>query len=61
MEIDYLNKSVIRTQEAITLSDPSEFSNYAMYGKRVRCNVDDNGRILAFYGDVNYKDDGSNG
>jgi len=32
-----------------------------MYGGRVRCNVSDNGTITAFYGDANYKDDGSNG
>jgi hypothetical protein len=32
-----------------------------MYGGRMRCNVTDNGTITAFYGDSNYKEDGSNG
>jgi len=32
-----------------------------MFGGRMRCNVADNGTITAFYGDMNYKEDGSNG
>ena len=32
-----------------------------MYGGRKRCNVLDDGTITAYYGDVNYKEDGSNG
>jgi len=29
--------------------------------KRMRCNVADDGTITAFYGDNNYREDGSNG
>ena len=57
LNIDYENKSVGRTQEATSNTD---FSTYSMY-KRMRCNVADNGTITAFYGDNNYKEDGSNG
>lgn len=56
--IDYENKSIDRTQEA---TNSTNFSNYAMYGGRKRCNVNDSGEITAFYGDNNYKEDGTNG
>jgi len=32
-----------------------------MYGGRKVCNVADDGTILAWYGDSNFKEDGSNG
>jgi hypothetical protein len=58
LEIDYSNKSYTRAQEA---TNNTNFNDYRMYGGRVRCNVSDNGTITAFYGDSNYRDDGSNG
>lgn len=61
LEIDYENKSFSRTQEAKGKSAGSDFNSYSMYGGRMRCNVADNGIILAFYGDNSYRDDGSNG
>lgn len=61
LEIDYLNNLYIRTQEASTLNMGTDFDKYPMYGGRMRCNVADNGTITAFYGDSNYRDDGSNG
>ena len=54
LEIDYENKSFIRTQEAAGKQMGSDFDNYPMYGGRRRCIVDDNGAIIAFYGDQNY-------
>lgn len=57
LEIDYDNKSCTRLAKAAT----EDFDQYLMYGGRTRCNVDDNGAITAFYGDSNYRDDGSNG
>ena len=56
--IDYENKSISRSQEATA---DTNFGDYIMYDGRKRCNVSDDGRITAFYGDANYKDDGSNG
>ena len=38
-----------------------DFNKFAMYGGRTRCNVSDDGTITAFYGQSNYKEDGSNG
>ena len=61
LEIDYENKSNTRTQEATYLTMGTDFNKYSMYGGRMRCNVADNGTITAFYGDNNYKEDGSNG
>ena len=56
--IDYENKSINRTQEA---TGSTNFNSYLMYSGRKRCNVADDGSITAFYGDDNYRDDGSNG
>ena len=61
LEIDYANKTYSRVQEAAELTMGSDFDSYPMYGGRRRCNVLDNGTITAFYGDENYKEDGSNG
>ena len=61
LNIDYQNKTYTRTQEAINLSMGADFNSYSMYGGRMRCNVSDNGTITAFYGDNNYKEDGTNG
>ena len=61
LQIDYANKSFIRIQDAESKNPGTDFDSYAMYGGRMRCNVADDGTINAFYGDINYKDDGSNG
>lgn len=61
IEVDYENKAVTRTQDAASYSMGHDFDTYTMYGGRMRCNVADDGFINAFYGDENYKDDGSNG
>ena len=59
--VDYENKLVERSQEAVNLAMGADFDHYIMYGGRMRCNVADDGRILAFYGDEGFADDGSNG
>ena len=61
IEIDYDNKTVKRTQQATNKEMGTDFNSYSMYGGRMRCNVADNGTITAFYGDSNYREDGSNG
>lgn len=61
MELDYENKSYTRTQEAKTYNAGVSYNKYEMYGGRMRCNVADDGTITAWYGDDNYRDDGSNG
>lgn len=61
IEVDYNNRSIARIQDAINYSRGSDFDSYTMYGGRKRCNVANDGTITAFYGDANYKEDGSNG
>lgn len=59
--VDYENKTFTRLAGAVGLSAGSDFDKWKMYGGRKRCNVADDGTILAYYGDANYKEDGSNG
>lgn len=61
LDLDYENKIYIRTQESTNYSAGAEFNKYSMFGGRMRCNVNDSGAIVAWYGDNDYRDDGSNG
>lgn len=61
LNIDYVNKTTKRTQEAKNLNKGSDFDKYQMYGGRKRCIVNREGRIIAWYGDNNYIEDGSLG
>lgn len=61
MELDYENKIYTRTQDGKTLQAGADYNKYPMFGGRKRCNVADDGTITAWYGDSNYRDDGSNG
>jgi hypothetical protein len=61
VEIDYDNKTVERIQSAIGLNAGQDFNAYPMFGGRRRCIVNDDGEIVAFYGDQNYIEDGSIG
>lgn len=61
LTIDYENKSFERTQDASSYTQGADFNKYSMFGGRMRCNVDNDGSITAFYGDSNYTEDGSNG
>jgi hypothetical protein len=61
LDINYTTSTYTRTYDAIGKIFGTSFDIYTMYGGRVRCNVSDNGEITAFYGDNNYRDDGSNG
>ena len=61
LTIDYENRTFERTQEAIQYTPGADFEKYPMYGGRKRCNVNLDGKILAWYGEPTYKDDGSNG
>lgn len=59
--VDYENKTFKRLAGAVNLSQGADFNKFTMYGGRRRCNVLDDGTIVAYYGDENYTDDGSNG
>ena len=59
--VDYENKTFTRLAGAVNLSQGADFDRFAMFGGRRRCNVSDDGTILAYYGDKDYTEDGSNG
>lgn len=61
LEVDYENKTFRRLAGAVGLSAGTDFDAWNMFGGRKRCNVSNEGTITAYYGDPNYKEDGSNG
>lgn len=56
VEIDYENKTFTRTYEAANYNAGVDFDKYSMYGGRTRCIVNNEGRILSFYGDSTYNE-----
>lgn len=61
LTIDYEAGTFERVFDAKNLQAGSDFNRYLMYGGRRRCIVDRSGRIVAWYGDNNYIEDGSLG
>lgn len=61
IQVDYKNKTFKRLAGAANLSKGSDFYKFTMFGGRKRCNVADDGSIVAWYGDADYKEDGSMG
>ena len=59
--IDYANKTFKRLAGAYGKAAGTDFNSFTMFGGRKRCNVADNGTIVAYYGDVGYAEDGSMG
>ena len=58
IQVDYKNKTFKRLAGAANLSKGSDFDKFTMFGGRKRCNVADDGSIVAWYGDADYKEDG---
>lgn len=54
VQVDFENGTIKR------LGD-TNFTNYKCFNGRKRVNVDNDGLILAFYGDIDFAEDGSNG
>lgn len=61
IQVDYKNKTFKRLAGAANLTKGSDFNKFTMFGGRKRCNVADDGSIVAWYGDADYKEDGSMG
>ena len=59
--MDYKNKTCTRIAGAKNLTAGADFDKFSMYGGRKKCNVSDGGTINAYYGNEDYKEDGSNG
>ena len=61
IQVDYKNKTFKRLAGAANLTKGSDFDKFTMFGGRKRCNVADDGSIVAWYADADYKEDGSMG
>ena len=59
--VDYEHNTFARLNNAQYLSKGMDFNRFRCFGDRKRCNVADDGTILCYYGDADYKDDGTNG
>lgn len=61
VQVDYKNKSFKRIAGAVNLIKGADFDRFSMFGGRRRCNVADDGTIVAWHGDADYAEDGSMG
>lgn len=61
VQVDYKNKTFTRIAGAVNLTAGADFDAFSMYGGRRKCNVADDGTIVAWYGDGDYTEDGSMG
>lgn len=59
--VDYQNKTFKRLAGAYDKTAGADFDAFEMFGGRRRCNVADDGTIVAYYGDPDYTEDGSMG
>lgn len=61
VQVDYKNKTFTRIAGAVNLTKGADFDRFSMFGGRKRCNVADDGTIVAWNGDADYAEDGSMG
>lgn len=61
LEADFKNCVFTRLAGAVGKTAGADFDCVNAYGGRRRCNLSDSGEVLAYYGDENFKSDGSNG
>lgn len=61
VQVDFENKTFKRLMGAYGLNAGDDFNKFEMYKYRRRCNLYDDGKINAWYGDENYVEDDSNG
>jgi len=61
IEVDIPNNTIVRLAGAVGKTAGANFNSIRAFGGRRRCNLADNRTVLAYYGDVGYKEDGSNG
>lgn len=59
--VDYQNKTFKRLAGAYDKQAGTDFDVFTMFGSRKRCNVSDDGTIVAYCGDEDYAEDGSMG
>lgn len=60
LQVDFENKQFTRLAAAVGKKAGTDFDSFNMYGGMRRCNVDDNGRIVAYYSDKDFVDTDNN-
>lgn len=61
LEADFENNVFTRLAGAVGKTAGADFDSISAFGGRRRCNLSDNGEVLAYYGETGYVEDGSNG
>lgn len=61
LEADFENNRFTRLAGAVGKSAGADFDGVRAFGGRRRCNLSDDGEVLAYYGDDGFAEDGSNG
>ena len=61
VEVDFVNKTFTRLAGAVGKTPGADFDSIKAFGSRRRCNLADDGTVNAYFGDAEYKEDGSNG
>lgn len=58
VEVDFKNKRFTRLAGAVNKTPGSAFDNVNMFGGRKRCNVTNDGKIVAYHGEAEYTETG---
>lgn len=58
VEVDFVNKKFTRLAGAVNRTAGSGFDDIKAFGGRKRCNVDNNGNVIAYYGDAGFSTTG---
>ncbi len=59
VEVDMVNKTFTRLSGAVGKTAGANFDNIKAFGGRRRCNLTDNGKVLAYYGETGYTETGA--
>lgn len=58
VEVDFVNKKFTRLAAAVNRTPGEGFDNIPCFGGRKRCNVTDDGRVAAYYGEAGFSTTG---
>lgn len=61
LEADFENNKFTRLAGAVGKTAGADFDSVNAFGGRRRCNLSDNGEVLAYYGESGYVENGTNG
>ena len=61
VEVYFVNRKFTRLAGAVNRTPGAGFDDVKAFGGRKRCNLTDGGKVIAYYGDAGYSENGSNG